>query len=535
MKPTAPKFEKGTLVWVKADKIDLSQDEVGEIVSSSFSVYEDPRTGETSHDGLIVKLKISNTRAIFPAKRLRLFCDKENGVQAITAGGDTTRSPYFQQQQRRRSKRSSCRGVTPSPRRLNDDKPVRKVDALDKQKKPNTISRDTGKVTQKQTRKTGTAKTKNDPVIISEKSKIASSDSILEISESDEEEPLISLKKPLARKRNSATKKSSAKRNRKEQPVLLVASESDSDDEKDRPFRVEYATTGRSTCKSCDEKIEKNCLRVASRPLFRGKPGFVVYRHLKCQIFPEEITKVNEVGGWRRLKSEDQTLLSNQLEESKLRIEEENQELDADELVQTAWVGKLREIPPGSTATLLPFQVEGVSWMYDQEKSQVAGGILADEMGMGKTLQTITTILDNRPKLQHAKSGMKHPPSTPDLQDRKTEEILWNDALKSCHENLKMAGVPDSIVFSKKKVDPVGARGGTLVVCPLIALYQWKEEIQKFTQPNALTICIYHGNDRHEKFPQEVLAKYDIVLTTYQVLGKGLKSWCLTATFFNFL
>jgi len=182
--------------------------------------------------------------------------------------------------------------------------------------------------------------------------------------------------------KSNGKSKSASKNKKKQGESLYIAPESDSDDEKDRPYRVEYASTGRSTCKSCDEKIEKNCLRIACRPLFRGKPGFVCYRHLRCQILPEEITQMNEVGGWRRLKPEDKVLLEKQLEESKLRIDEENQEMDADELVQTAFQGELREAPPGLEATLLPFQREGVSWMYNQEKSEVKGGIEADEMGM---------------------------------------------------------------------------------------------------------------------------------------------------------
>ena len=84
-------------------------------------------------------------------------------------------------------------------------------------------------------------------------------------------------------------------------------------------------------------------------------------------------------------------------------------------------------------ANLLPFQREGVSWMYNQEINvkEVKGGILADEMGMGKTLQTITVILDNRPTLQNSKISCKHPPNLSDLElkDRKSEDILWKDAI----------------------------------------------------------------------------------------------------------
>ena len=43
---------------------------------------------------------------------------------------------------------------------------------------------------------------------------------------------------------------------------------------------------------------------------------------------------------------------------------------------------------------LLPFQREGVAWMlYQEEHSVFHGGILADDMGMGKTIQTIALML----------------------------------------------------------------------------------------------------------------------------------------------
>jgi DNA-directed RNA polymerase subunit RPC12/RpoP len=167
-------------------------------------------------------------------------------------------------------------------------------------------------------------------------------------------------------------------------------------------------------------------------------------------------------------------------------------------------------------------------------------------MGAGKTLQTITCILDNLPKvrdqreshtpttmrmsnilicafalqLQHAKPGAKHPPSSPDLEALQKEEALWDQVLGDCHHDLKMANVPESVLKIKKKkgMAPIGVRAGTLVVVPVIAIYQWQEEIAKFTVENTLSVCIYHGSDRQAKFPREILCKYDIILTTYQVL-----------------
>ncbi|KAJ1730402.1 DNA repair protein rad16 [Coemansia biformis] len=124
--------------------------------------------------------------------------------------------------------------------------------------------------------------------------------------------------------------------------------------------------------------------------------------------------------------------------------------------------------PPELRIKLLPFQQEGVHWMATQEKTEFSGGILADEMGMGKTLQTIGLMLVNR-------------------------------------------GKP------------------TLVVCPTVALLQWKAEIEAAT--DALSVFVYYGDARKklgggeeggDKGPSE-LANYDVVLTTYAVLESGFR------------
>lgn len=40
------------------------------------------------------------------------------------------------------------------------------------------------------------------------------------------------------------------------------------------------------------------------------------------------------------------------------------------------------------------------------------------------------------------------------------------------------------------------ARGGTLVVCPTIALKQWQSEIARFVKPGTLKVVIHHGPKR---------------------------------------
>ena len=213
------------------------------------------------------------------------------------------------------------------------------------------------------------------------------------------------------------------------------------------------------------------------------------------------------------MSKSDRRLLAARVEDSKEELQKEMEELQPDELVPVVYQGELRPSPPGLTANLLPFQVEGVSWMYQQEQ-QYNGGILADEMGMGKTLQSITMILDNRPKLQHSKPGTKHPPSCQDVNERVAEERLWTESANQWRHEMKMLNIAKSLQPKKGG----GARAGTLVVCPVIALLQWKSEIEKFSENGCLTIGVYHGPNRSTEMPREMMLKYDIVLTTYQVV-----------------
>jgi hypothetical protein len=77
-----------------------------------------------------------------------------------------------------------------------------------------------------------------------------------------------------------AVQGSAPDRNFKVENVSTLDSEGDSSDsgyssgeetDDDRPFKVDYASTGRATCKRCDELIAKGTLRVSHVPLFRGK------------------------------------------------------------------------------------------------------------------------------------------------------------------------------------------------------------------------------------------------------------------------
>jgi non-specific serine/threonine protein kinase len=110
---------------------------------------------------------------------------------------------------------------------------------------------------------------------------------------------------------------------------------------------------------------------------------------------------------------------------------------------------------------LRPYQVAGYQWLnYLHEVNW--GGILADDMGLGKTVQALSF-----------------------LEQYKAE-------------------------YGKIKA---------LVVCPTTLIYNWENEIKKFTP--SLSYHIHHGGQRSRM--KDELMNYDISITTYGTLRSDIK------------
>jgi len=117
--------------------------------------------------------------------------------------------------------------------------------------------------------------------------------------------------------------------------------------------------------------------------------------------------------------------------------------------------------PEDVAPILRPYQLAGFQWLnYLNDVGW--GGILADDMGLGKTVQALSM-------LDHYK--------------------------KECGE-LK-----------------------ALVVCPTTLIYNWQNEVKKFTP--SLTYHIHHGSIRSKN--AEELQKYNIVITTYGTLRSDIQ------------
>ncbi|KAF7000764.1 hypothetical protein CFC21_016585 [Triticum aestivum] len=136
------------------------------------------------------------------------------------------------------------------------------------------------------------------------------------------------------------------------------------------------------------------------------------------------------------------------------------------------------EPAPEVLLQLLRFQKEWLAWALAQEASVSRGGILADEMGMGKTIQGIALVLTAR-RLRPPGSPPPPPPSS-------------------------------SLGLPMRRV------GCTVVICPVVAVIQWAQEIERHTAKGSARVLLYHGARRgSQKYDFDT---FDFVVTTYSTI-----------------
>ena len=73
----------------------------------------------------------------------------------------------------------------------------------------------------------------------------------------------------------------------------------------------------------------------------------MVFRHLQCAVFSENVTCAEDVENYEDLEDGDYERLVQQVEVSKEKIKEEMEELEPDELVQKSFEGEIRSQPQG--------------------------------------------------------------------------------------------------------------------------------------------------------------------------------------------
>lgn len=171
------------------------------------------------------------------------------------------------------------------------------------------------------------------------------------------------------------------------------------------------------------------------------------------------------------------------------------------------------KVPCLQSITLMDYQVQGIKWLvkreieaapapfYKQVKekgknvylceitqssqvekpNQIRGSILCDEMGLGKSIQTIGLILSAPP------AGLEY-------------KVVDSDANQVT-----------------SLVDPV--KRCTLIVCPVSVLSNWTDQITQFVAPGVLSVELYHGPQRQSVLSSVRSGNVDVLLVSYNTLA----------------
>ncbi|GES57225.1 SNF2 family helicase/ATPase [Aspergillus terreus] len=125
----------------------------------------------------------------------------------------------------------------------------------------------------------------------------------------------------------------------------------------------------------------------------------------------------------------------------------------------------------------------------DEEPPQSLGGLLADMMGLGKTLSILSLVVSSLPQSRE-----------------------WADMMPDAELVKSSPGIRNTKT--------------TLLVVPLSAVNNWVFQIKEHLKEDAVTYYVFHGSSRTTDVDE--LSKYDLVITTYSIVlselaGRGAK------------
>jgi SWI/SNF-related matrix-associated actin-dependent regulator of chromatin subfamily A3 len=163
----------------------------------------------------------------------------------------------------------------------------------------------------------------------------------------------------------------------------------------------------------------------------------------------------------------------------------------------------------------------------------VVGGILADEMGIGKTLQTLGLILANPPEdrdynvpksekpparkmpSKTALSKLKPPALTRVLEDARVSPMP--STTKTAMVNACMDGLKQGTISIEQYYRSTEAPKTTLIVCPVSVMSNWTTQINDHVRENTLRVEIYHGPGRHDLLSN--LNDIDVLIASYNTIS----------------
>ncbi|NXX23587.1 ER6L2 protein, partial [Podargus strigoides] len=139
-------------------------------------------------------------------------------------------------------------------------------------------------------------------------------------------------------------------------------------------------------------------------------------------------------------------------------------------------------IPYTINRYLRDYQREGVQFLYEHYANK-RGCVLGDDMGLGKTIQVISFLA----AVLHKKG---------------TREDIENN-------------MPEFLLRTMKKESKCNPKKTFLIVAPLSVLYNWKDELDTW---GYFKVSVLHGSKKDYDLSRIKQGKYEVALTTYEIL-----------------
>ncbi|TGZ74951.1 hypothetical protein CRM22_000655 [Opisthorchis felineus] len=144
---------------------------------------------------------------------------------------------------------------------------------------------------------------------------------------------------------------------------------------------------------------------------------------------------------------------------------------------------QLYNLPVTIKTSLRPYQQDGINWLNFLNRYGL-NGILCDDLGLGKTLQTICILAGSHYEL---------------------------------HQRLRSASVSVAAFQSEFK-SPV-----SLVVCPSTLCGHWLHEVEQFIDNDSLVPIIYSGGPSVRQNLQDRIFEYNLVIASYDVIRNDIQ------------
>ncbi|KAF9911873.1 hypothetical protein EC991_001777 [Linnemannia zychae] len=160
--------------------------------------------------------------------------------------------------------------------------------------------------------------------------------------------------------------------------------------------------------------------------------------------------------------------------------------------------------------------------------TSMRGGILADDMGLGKTITIISLIMATLDRKMHLPDPSMLPapvPSSaaPDFLSS-GDLVTEYDTPPSPTIRPMLTVAPKKPLHRKRLTNLRTKSHATLIICPLSTVQNWEEQFEAHVKKGALQVYVYHGGQRVSD--PNYLAKHDVVITTYNLLGTEYSKEC---------